>query len=295
MVLLFFWLKIAAKEIANLFKVSPVIVIWTLLIIAAFIVGKRDVFLALNERSLFFIVIVLLISFIMYYKKHDFFPALIFYARSSNPICVCFCKLFRNKVNKNKRIKTNKKTLYINPIIKSTISDFCTISFIQEGLISIGLFMVVIMQPVNKNTYFIILTALLSIGFMGIIDSIPHANWKFYAIVSGNNFKYHIKRTAIFLTAFFAVLLIPFLFMLSYFSLLSLLKYMFVVVVLLVLSINISFSVDNMLLKAIGMIIITGLTLWASALNVFLLLLSIIPVVLTMVRAKSEYGDWYLL
>jgi hypothetical protein len=140
-----------------------------------------------------------------------------------------------------------------------------------------------------------VLAAILSIGFTGIIESIPRMNWLFYAIVSGDNFKYHVKKTVLFLTAFFAILLIPYLFIIVFFNLHSFIKNTYIVVVLLLLSIHVSFTMGNILFKGIGLMILSAITIWINYFNAYLLLLLIIPLVITFLKAKNEYRDWYLL
>jgi hypothetical protein len=146
-----------------------------------------------------------------------------------------------------------------------------------------------------KNSHFFLigLTASVSFGFGGIIDSIPRANWKFYAIVMPAEFKYHIKRTMMFLTAVFGLLLIIYILSASFFGITLLITYLFCLMVLLLIAVTIGFTTGGMFMKAIGLIGAILFTLWVSTLPVYFLALPLFLALITMLKAKNEYRERY--
>jgi hypothetical protein len=202
-------------------------------------------------------------------------------------------------------VKARRAIFHINPIIKSTVIDYCTPAFIQEAVLSIALFVVMAVEfikttnPLNQMEYspviFIGLLAALSVAFMGIVDCIPHTNWAFYAIVSGNNFTFHAKRTIVFLATFFGLLLTTFIILVLCFEPKSIIKYLYATVAVLLFSINTSFVTGSMFLKAVAMIVFTILTLYLVNLNNALWLLSIIPVLVSFIKSRTEYCRWYII
>jgi hypothetical protein len=206
----------------------------------------------------------------------------------------------------NKRIhKTKVNKRYVNPVIKSTCHDCFTADFFQTAVLAFALFIVLVMELLkNRNLlremeepriFFMGLTALLSLGFIGIIDSIPRVNWKFYAIVLPHDFKYHVKRTVIFLTAVFGLLIIAFIFLALSFNVIMLFKYLYCITLLLFIAINTAFTTGSMFIKAVGLVLITIAVLWLSALPVYFLVLPVFPALIIMLKAKNEYKERYFL
>ena len=130
---------------------------------------------------------------------------------------------------------------------------------------------------------------------MGIVESIPHINWKFQAIISPSDFKYHIKRTSFFLCGIFGWLLVLFIIIGGIINLALLLKYLYCIFVLFFVTLHISFTMSSMIIKAITLLIITVLTIWISTLSVGFLPILIIPILVTLFKAKNEYMEWSLL
>jgi hypothetical protein len=215
------------------------------------------------------------------------------------------CMALRNKISDNKIVRMPKKTIHISPRIKSALYDYCSSSFLQ-GAILCDAFFVFLMSELtrdmnafnkmeDKSIFFFELLLLTAFGFIGIIDSIPKMNWKFYAIVFPDAIGYHIKRTCVFLTVFFSPFIVSFIFVVIVFDFKALIQYMYAIVSLLFFSINVSFSTGSMLAKAIAALIVTALTVWVCNTNPYFLALSIVPVGVSFLKAKNEYADWYLL
>jgi hypothetical protein len=194
--------------------------------------------------------------------------------------------------------------LKVNPLIKSAIYDYlssdflislilCSVIFIAF-IISIAKDINSIYELKNISTLFIIITLILSLGFTSIFGSIPQINWKFQSIVSVNSFKYHLKRTALVLLGFMGWLILLFIVFGSFINIILLIKYLYCLFILLFVIINISLTISNMIIKVFLLTIIIVLTMWISTLPVGFLSILIIPVILTFVKAKNEYREWYL-
>jgi hypothetical protein len=204
--------------------------------------------------------------------------------------------IFENRVN-NK----NKYKIKINPLIKSTIYDYLTPDFFAIAVVCIAFFLYILIEYIKNGNYeagnyymlFTILTIILSVGFMAIIDSIKNINWKFQAIISSNNFTYHVKRTMYFLIGFFGLLILLFIITGAVINLLLMLKYLYCIIVLFWVSIFIAFTNNYILIKAILLSLIIAFTIWINTLPAVFLPISIIPFLITLVKAKNEYKEWY--
>jgi hypothetical protein len=206
----------------------------------------------------------------------------------------------------NKKIsmaKTNR--LNVNPVVKSTFHDYFTFDFFQAAAITFALCIVLLIEIIktgntlygteNLHLVFMGLIAILSIGFMGIIDSIPQANWKFYAVIMPCGFKYHLKRSFLFLISVYALPIAAFLFSGLLLSVPLTIKYLYCLIVILCISIGMGFTTGNMFIKIIVMLFITVLTLWLSTMPVYFLVLPAILGFILMLKARSEYMERYYL
>jgi hypothetical protein len=228
------------------------------------------------------------------------------------PIITVFSVLFsfilmfvKNKydVKKIYKVKTNK--MYLNPVVKSTFHDYFTSDFFQTAVISFALFVVIIMDLIKNgilphgteksDMLLISLTAVLSLGFMGIVDSILKANWKFYAVIFPSDFKYHFKRTFLFLVLIFFLPITAFVFTGLLFNLTILLKHLFCLILILCVSICIGFTTGNMFLKAIGLLLAIVLILWLSTLQFYYLIFPLFFLFAMLLKAKHEYMERYYL
>jgi hypothetical protein len=232
--------------------------------------------------------------------------------RTCLPAAVCFSiaasfmlMVVKNKISDAKIAKAHRKSPAISPQTRSAISDYITAGFLQEAIVCIALFVFVISELAREknlldkmeypSAFFTGLWLLLALGFMGVIDSIPRINWRFYAIISPETIGYHVRRTSVFLTAFFSLFIVSFIFAVTAFDVKSLVKYVCAGIALLFFTINISFSIENMLIKAFAAIIVAMLTAWVCNANPWFLALSILPVGISFLKAKNDYTEWLLL
>ena len=83
MVLLVFWIKIFLKRIVEFFKQSPIIFIWLVILIFAFIVGRPSINLTTNLNILVISVVFLSVSSVLIsLKSYDVIPTLVLYSKS---------------------------------------------------------------------------------------------------------------------------------------------------------------------------------------------------------------------
>jgi hypothetical protein len=224
-------------------------------------------------------VISFLLSFFLMYLKND----------------------IKNKKTNYKRIKRIK----INPSIKSAVFDYVTPDFFTIAVICIAFVLAITIETTKNVNFlnelenplilFIGLTIILSVGFIGITDSIRNINWRFQAIISPNTFSYHIKRTMLFLIAVFGLLLLFFVFIGAKINVLLLFKYLYCTVMLFCISIFIAFTTGNIIIKGITLLLIIAFTVWISTLSVGLLPILALPLFATLIKAKNEYREWSLL
>jgi len=219
-------------------------------------------------------------------------------------VIVSFLIMFtRSKYLNNNAKSAGKKRLKINPYIKSTFIDYFNSDFFVTSAICVAVFLFFTYSFIKYNdvlynleVQFIIITAAFSIGFIGIFDSISNINWKFQAIVSPNDYKYHIKRTVFFLGVIFGLFLIMFIITGSMIKFDLLLKYAYCLLILLAATINVAFIFTGKLLKLLLIMpSIIAITIWISTLPAVFLPVLLIPVVLTFMKAKNEYREWFAL
>lgn len=216
-----------------------------------------------------------------------------------------FIMYSKNQYSNKKIIKENKKMSIINPKVKSIFYDYVSSDFLLFAIICITVFIIIVVEIAkdinylheinNQSIFFIAMTVIFSVGFMGIIDSIPKINWKFQAIISSNSYNYHIKRSITILGIMYGWLLVPFSIIGFIINPILLIKYLYCIFVLFLISIQISFAISHMIIKGIKFSFIIALTIWISTLPVGFLALLLIPVILTYIKAKNEYREWSLL
>jgi len=194
-----------------------------------------------------------------------------------------------------------------NPVVKSIICDYLSFDFIALMVLCAALFIFLTVEfAKDAESFFnlysnygflILITSILSVGFMGILESIPKINWKFQAIISKNDYKYHLKRTVIFIGIAYGWLLAPFFIYIIAGSIIYriiLLKYLLCLFVIFFAVINIAFTVSHILIKGIKSLLVIALTMWFSALSVYHLIGLFILIFITFIKAKNEYGEWSL-
>jgi hypothetical protein len=220
-------------------------------------------------------------------------------------LCSFFLMSIKNKYANKKTSREKVNKIRINPLVKSTVYDYFTFEFLQTAVIVVFLFVVILFEFIKERNIFqkfdnflvvlMGLTVVLSLGFMGIIDSIPHTNWKYYAIIAPYNFMCHFRKTALFLTGVFGFFIAVFIVAVSFFSVTAMFKYLYCMIILIFLTVSISFTTGSRFVKALVLTISLVLTMWISSLHVYFLPILIIPALAALIKAKSEYMEWYLL
>ena len=221
-------------------------------------------------------------------------------------IVIIFC-LFgimyaKNSYVNRKLTKTFTRRLNINPVTKSALYDFLNPNFIIAAIVCMALSLIVFIeftQDINQlnemlyqRVFFILISIAFFIGFAGIIDSIPKINWKFQAIIAPNDYKYHIKRTLLFLAGAYGWLFAIFIFVGGIIDIMLLLKYLYCMVILLLVTMNIAFTISHMIVKAIILSLIAALILWGSTFSAVFLPVLAIPFIITLIKARNEYREW---
>jgi len=201
--------------------------------------------------------------------------------------------------------KISVQRLKFNSVIKSTVYDYFTSDFLQTALVSTVLFIAIIIEIIrtvspyftleNPSILLIGMAVILSIGFIGIIDSVSRINWKYFSLVSPKNYSYHFKRSAFFLAAFFSLLIVVFIIIAAFSGAAFLLKYLFCLLVMFLLSINISFTNSGVFYKALMFLLAIALIVWISTLHIVFLPVLAVPVLIVFIKAKNEYREWYYL
>jgi hypothetical protein len=211
----------------------------------------------------------------------------------------------KNKYLDKEHSEIIKRKFRVSPIIKSAIYDYLSSDFLVSLLLCVIIFVFFIINIVRdintidelreRPTFFIMLTIAFSVGFTGIIGSIPNINWKFQAIISPNSFKYHFQRTLLFLFGFFGWFISLFIVFGGLINLIFTIKYLYCIFALLFIAVNISLTITNMMIKTFTMAIIIFITMWVSTLPIGFLALLLFPVIITLIKAKNEYREWSLL
>jgi hypothetical protein len=82
--LLLFWIRIAARRFVTLFKTSPVIIVGTIIIIAAFIIARNNIEIILNaQRFVFAFSFFILVSILLSFKNFSLMSQQIIYSKSA--------------------------------------------------------------------------------------------------------------------------------------------------------------------------------------------------------------------
>ena len=211
----------------------------------------------------------------------------------------------KNAYTSNRINKIAVKEAGFGPVVKGAIHDYFSSEFLQMTVLSIGLFIALAVlllgnigflhEMENPLIIFIGILIILSLGFVGFIESVSHINWKFHAIIFPHDFIWHITRAAVFLCVLFCLPIALFVFMSFFFGFALLLKYLYCTAVMLLLSINIAFMVGGKLTKGIMGLLAMIFTAWISTLQAPFLLILAALVLLTLFKANNEYREWYYL
>jgi hypothetical protein len=133
----------------------------------------------------------------------------------------------------------------------------------------------------------------LSIGFIGLFDSVNNTNWLFYAVVS-LDFRYHFKRMLVFILSFYGIVLLQYIIAVMYIDVTLLFTYLFTVISTMLFAMGIAYSGGNILKKTIVFALYIWLAvymLYASLLFVrsYIMLTSVFPAVIALFVAKNDF------
>lgn len=157
----------------------------------------------------------------------------------------------RGRSRDKKRNKTGNR-IYINPIIKSTLYDYMDSVLMAVIIIAVSLFgFVNILNGIAEPIFIpLLLFVMLSIGFIGLFDSVTNTNWLFYAVVA-LDFRYHFKRTIVFILSFYGIVLMQYIFTVMYIDTVLLPIYLFAVISTMFFATGLAYSGGNNLKKNI--------------------------------------------
>jgi hypothetical protein len=198
------------------------------------------------------------------------------------------------KITKKKWIK-----IHINPIIKSTLHDYIDSVLMAVIIIALSLFVEIelfkdknILNEMAEPVFIpLILFTLLSIGFIGLSDSVKNTNWLFYSIVS-LHFKYHLKRTLLFVASFYGIVILQYVIAVMYIDIRLLLIYLFAVISMMLFFIGTAFSNKNILKKIIVYVIYIRIALYILYFNPYIMLAGISPLFFVFFMAKNDFMEW---
>jgi len=192
-----------------------------------------------------------------------------------------------------------------HPVVKSAVYDYFTSDFMQTALVSFALFILVAVEVIRNSHSFPVLerpsviligmVVILSLGFIGLIDSVSHINWRYLSVVCPKHYSYHFNRSALFLAAFFGVLIAAFVITAALSGAVLLFKHLYCLLALLALSIHISFTNNGAFYKAVVFMLAAALTVWISTLRIAFLPALAAPVLVMFLKARNEYREWYYL
>jgi hypothetical protein len=252
-----------------------------LLIIISFIVFTR--FIKTDNQIISEVIVIPVISFVVSF------------------LVMCFKNGYENK----KIYKVTHKKSKISAYVKSAFYDYFSADFFVMSVFCFTLFVAIIIETSmnmpymgkmeNPSIILTAMTAILSLGFMGIVSSIPAINWKFFSIIYPKNFSSHIKKTALFMAWVFGLLFIVFIFMAMQNGIPALAKYLYGIIVSFLFSIYNAYTRSNMIIKAIRAIFFIVLVIWVSVLNPVFLILPLVPLFFIALLAKDDFKEWYLL
>jgi len=291
------------KSLRN-YNLTPLLIIYSKSKYNNKIILKRNFFKqAILNNVLLIIFNIIAYSSMMNIKYFIIIPGLTIFSIFASFVIM----YFKYNIISKSIIKANAINRKSNPSVKSIIYDYLSPDFIALLVLCAALVIIFSLEFINDiNNYYelysnsgflILMTVVFSLGFMGILESIPGINWNFHTIVSLNDYKYHLKRTIIFLCSVYGWLFILFTFFIIAGSIINrifILKYLYCLFIIFFAVINIAFTAGNMLIKTIKSLLIIAITMWFSALPVIYLPILIIAVFILFIKAKNEYREWFL-
>ena len=218
-------------------------------------------------------------------------------------MCIIFYRLlFKFDLEERARGAIYPSKIKPSPLIKSTMSDYLTSSFLQGALVIVLAIVYIILHiPLERqedtagfDNFIFVLAALISFGFYMLAESVNGINWLYYAIINPS-FKFHMKRTFLFVSLFFGGFILYIFFMILLQGVYTALFFLVVLFINLMTAISISFLAIRMITKIIlslasySLIIYLGLS---GSLFIFVLL---IPVAFLFYKMIKQHHWWYKL
>jgi hypothetical protein len=194
-----------------------------------------------------------------------------------------------------RRDKARNKTgnrMYMNPVIKSTLYDYMDSVLMAVIIIAVSLFGSTNMLNEIAEPIFIplILFVMLSIGFIGLFDSVTNTNWLFYAVVA-LDFRYHFKRTTVFVLLFYGIVLMQYIFTVMYIDAVLLPIYLFAVISTMFFATGLAYSGGNNLKKIFVYALYICLAAHALYAGPYIMLASIFPAIIALFFAKNDFME----
>jgi hypothetical protein len=201
-------------------------------------------------------------------------------------------------INNDRKTNKAKNIIHMNPVIKSTLYDYMDSVLIAIIIIAISLFIGI--ELLRHNTILnemadpvfipLLFFILLSIGFIGLSDSATRTNWLFYAVIS-LDFRYHFKRTVIFILSFYGIVLLQYMIAVAYIDITALLIYLFAIISTMLFAIGIVYLGGNSLKKIIVYALYVRLAVYLLYVSPYIILASAFPAVIALFMAKNDFME----
>ncbi|MCL2609984.1 MAG: hypothetical protein FWD94_08790 [Treponema sp.] len=208
----------------------------------------------------------------------------------------------RNVVIKEKTNPAIRK-IKISPSVKSILHDYASPSFLSCAALSMILYAfllgeffgykTVFTDPENRS-FFNLTLAVFSLGSMGILGSVESINWKFHAALSPRPLGFHVKRAMLFLLCVFGWMLGTFIIVGGIVGVPLMLKYLLCLAASALTAACMAFTLTPILIKGMLYPLIVMAIVWIAGMPIWFLPLLPLPPLLMWLKAKNEYGAWYL-
>jgi hypothetical protein len=228
-------------------------------------------------------------------------------------LCSLLCSLLVMLVKDNRAEKgagpAGPRKTRPGAAFRAALYDYLTPEFFQDAAVTVSLFIVAFIEIIkarialrprdDQANIFLALAAALSLGFPAIINSIPHINWKYYAVVSPQGFSYHFKNTAVFLLCSFGLFIAAFIVLGLFVDARLTLVSLYGVSLVFIFSVSAAFTSFGMIVKALlliaAVVFFLWFSLWTGFTRPFLMLLLLLPVLAGLAKARIDYREWYIL
>jgi hypothetical protein len=199
--------------------------------------------------------------------------------------------------NNDRKTNKAKNIIHINPVIKSALYDYMDSVLMAIIIIAVSLFIGIellrhnILNKMAEPVFIpLILFILLSIGFIGLSDSVLKTNWLFYAVIS-LDFRYHFKRTVIFILSFYGIVLLQYMITAAYIDITLVLIYLFAIISTMLFAIGIVYLQGNILKRIVVYALYIRLAVYILYVNPYIMLASVLPAIITLLMAKNDFVE----